>query len=246
MSNEITEIGAMQNPRPTAPGRNFWAKRYKDLFLVDGEPTASNTVWNEFNVSTNPFSQFFPSKGSLLLNLATYTEPILIAQIGSFNITADSIPIYDTWTNAFNNIPAWECAHWIQWFDANRLMYGAVQAKNKMNDSWNYQDNWSYHGAGHYCGYDCDFVNYFRLKGVDVANFGSVTACNLVAIPTDLIDATASVTKTISNTASTLNTLVPIALILGFGLFAINQVKSAEITGIKKNKSKYRKARKKS
>lgn len=206
--------------------RSDWSNFYH--YLTENTPNQNEILWQLWDVEQNPNRTYFKSVESLIFNLVHY-KPNAPA-IGSFTITADSVPIYNTWSNWWNNIAAWECNHWIEWFEKNQIKYGAAATKQKFVNAWSYPDNFSIglwgDGAGYICGRDCDFINYFRVKGIDVTVWGAQTVCNLVSIPTNLIDATASLSNTVKKTANVVETLVPISIAAIIMLFLYNKAKN--------------------
>lgn len=199
--------------------RSDWSGLYR--YMMQNALNAPELLWQNWNVAQNPNREHFKNVEALIFNLVHYREPR--AAIGSLDITADSVPVYNTWHNWWNNIEVWDCNHWIEWYEKNSNAYGANSTKYKFVNAWSYPDNFTVgvfgDGMGYTCGRDCDFINYFRVKGIDVTVWGAQTVCNLVSIPTNLIDATASLTNTIKKTATLTETIVPFgiaALIIGY------------------------------
>ena len=189
--------------------------------------TASPILWNQWNDSRNPQAAMFPSLNSFIFNLITYQVANNIGEI----ITADSVPVYGTLTNWWNGLQYWNCTQWREWFELNLQVYGTSQARAKFIDAWSHGDNhswWSDEPAGILCGYDCDFINYFRSKGLDVARVGAQNTCTLITIPTNLIDATAAVGEGVKNTANTISFLLPVTIVTITGLYIYTQYKKAQ------------------
>ncbi len=184
--------------------------------------TASALVWDKWDNSRNEMIEQFPSLDALMFNLITYQTRNNIGVV----ITADSVPVYGTISNRWNNIHYWVCDEWRQWYDLNAQKYGAATAKAKFWDAWSHDDNqsiWSWEAMGYSCGYDCDFTNYFRSKGIDVANWGTENTCTLIDIPSNLLDAGAAVSEGVKNTANTVSFLMPVTLIALTGIFVYSQ-----------------------
>lgn len=195
------EIGARPNYQEWI--KKDWLAYYKYLVSTN-QSTANAILWAKWNDFDNPYRSKFASWEFLAISLLQNND-----QIGAL-ITADSSPVYDTWSNWWNNITPWDCGVWRIWFDMNNQKSGAVSARAKFADAWNYTDNWGGYGnfgMGDKCGIDCDFINYFRLKGLDVATFGATSICTLVSIPTNLLDASANASKAIK----TASTVIPLA-----------------------------------
>jgi len=207
--------------------RSDWRNFYKLLTETESVEDGQKILWSNWINANNPNRNKFKTVEALIFNLLTYKSPN--AQIGSFSITADSVPVYNTWSNWWNGIEVWECPQWIEWFEKNNVKYGANSTKYKFVNAWSYADNFSIgvwgDGMGYTCGRDCDFINYFRVKGIDVTVWGAQTVCNLVSIPTNLIDATANLTQTISNTTNVTKNVLPLAVGLAIIAFFYNKSK---------------------
>lgn len=206
--------------------RRDWANFYRTIYENETPQDAARIVWQFWNTNENPNKNQFKNKNELIFNLALYRE---VAQVGDVpTITADSEPIYQTWSNWWNDVTTWDCEIWQMWFDLNRLKYGSTMAKNKFVNAWNHPDNFSYtfSSAGNDCGIDCDFVNYFRTKGIDVSYTGVETICNLVSVPSNLIDATAAATHGAKSTVNTVASLAPYAVVIAAGFLLAKQYKS--------------------
>lgn len=212
-----------------------WSTFFRDLYENSSEPENTPViVWDLWNVESNPHREKFPTIEAFIFNLATYRDKSIIGDSAPFVVTADSTPVYETWTNTWGGQPSWDCEQWQQWYVKLAQKLGAQEARDKWANAWSYVDNWGFKWrltAGQWCGIDCDFINYFRLKGIDVANTGAETTCTLVSIPTNLLDATANitegavnVTEGIVDTTSLLKTLVPLVFVGGVALFAYKKI----------------------
>jgi hypothetical protein len=194
-----------------------WAQYFKDVYKNTDPQTAKNQVWQVWNDQSNPFRHHFPTQEVFIWNLAVRSagSDLVQPQINQvLTVTADSQPIYNTWSNWWNGLEVWWCPQWQMWYDKNAQKYGATVAQDKFVNAWSYSDNWAWtaNTAGEMCGLDCDFVNYFRTKGIDVARFGVQTACNLVSIPTNIIDATANVAQGAKDATGVVAQIAPYAV----------------------------------
>lgn len=190
--------------------RKDWALYYR--YLWENYQDAPARLWTAWTNPSNVISNKFTSVQALIFNLVTYKDT---NAIGTLTIDADSLPVYNTWSNWWNSVEAWECADWQTWFQKNGIKYGSGWAQQKFVNAWSNADNFSIgvwgDGMGYTCGRDCDFINYFRVKGIDVTVWGAQTVCNLVSIPSNLIDATASITRSVKHTADVTAALLPLA-----------------------------------
>lgn len=220
------EITRNSTPNFNTWNRVQWAAKYKDAYQNDTPENAANLVWSQWNVQGNDNKDKFKYKAEFIINLATFKNTNSIGTVPT--IDADSLPIYDTWYNWWNNNEVWTCQIWQLWFDLNNQKYGLQSAQNKFVNAWNKSDNWGGYGnlgMGNKCGMDCDFVNYFRLKGLDVATFGTVTTCTLISVPSNLLDAASATTKGIKDTANVFSSLFPIGAAIVVGAYLIKQSK---------------------
>jgi len=212
--------------------RKNWSNYLQQIYMETSPIQASQTIWQAWQNEDNPYRSNFPTIESLIFNLSLYKEDNYIGD--PFIVTADSIPIYETWTNTWGGQPSWDCEQWQQWYNKLEDKYGAQVARDKWANAWTYEDNFGFKWrltAGQWCGIDCDFINYFRLKGIDVAYTGAETTCTLVSIPYNLLDATSNVSSGIVNvseglesTTQLLSTLAPIVIVGGLGLLAYKTI----------------------
>lgn len=231
--NEPSLIGQAIAPPQNADietwKRPQWAQLYKYLYETTSPANAANVVWQQWDDERNRNRSRFPNMDLLIFDLATYRPTNGVGATASVaTINADSIPVYQTWGNWWNNVPTWDCEIWKEWYNMNALKYGQATARNKFVNAWAHPDNFSYtfSAAGNDCGIDCNFVNYFRTKGIDVAYTGVETICNLVSVPSTLIDATASAASAANTTIKTVGTLLPFAVVALGGMYIYKQYKS--------------------
>lgn len=208
--------------------RKDWKQYFLSVLESNSLEKTGEVLWSAWNSPENPNKDRFNNIESLLFNLYTYKEKTAINTVPT--ITADSVPVYNTWSNWWNDSESvWNCNHWIEWYEKNALAYGANSTKYKFINYWSSPDNFSVgvfgDGMGYTCGRDCDFINYFRVKGIDVTVFGATTVCNLVAIPSNLLDATANLSQTVSNTTRVMSNIVPLAFVAFTAMFFISKSK---------------------
>lgn len=223
----VETITALSQPDFENWQRPQWAAYLLVTTDVTDLETASQDLWTKWDDPRNPFVEMFPSLNSFIFNLVTYVTASRVGEI----ITADSVPIYGTASNAWNSIHYWTCDEWRQWYDLNAQKNGTAQARAKFVDAWNHDDNQSiltWDAAGWSCGYDCDFVNYMRSKGLDVANFGTENTCTLISIPSNLIDAGAATSQGVKNTANTISFLLPATAVALTGIFIYSKYQSSK------------------
>jgi len=209
-----------------------WANLYKEKSIENGFENANNFIWNKWNTKENKYKENFLFPELLILKLATYRDRTTISSNGAFTITADSIPIYATWTNYIYGVYFWDLVQWKFWFIELEIKFGLIEAQKRFHNAWSYSDNYSWgvnqDGMGYVGGYDCDFINFFRTQGLDVALFGAENLCTLVGTGTNLIQATENVSEVVEGVtggASILASYTPFILIGGAGLYAYVQIK---------------------
>lgn len=229
---DVYVSGLVEINRNSTPDNEWkraeWSAYFKDISLNNSFQDSAILLWNAWVNPNNQFTDKFPSRDSLIFSLVTYREPISIADNAIFIIEADSVPIYETWSNEWSGVYSWDCAQWKMWYEKNKIKYGFSAAKDKFINGWTYADNWAWVWrltAGQSCGIDCDFINFFRGEGIDVAITGAENLCTLVAVTTNLIDATESVSETVKNTAALSSYVVPALAIGALAYIVINKTK---------------------
>lgn len=223
----VEDITATSQPNFETWQRPQWTAYFMDNYTANGLEQASQTTWTNWSNASNENKDRFPTLESFIFNLTAYKMASNIGEI----ITADSAPIYGTWSNWWNNIHYWNCTEWMQWYDLNAQKYGTAKAQAKFVDGFSHNDNNSslaFDPMGYTCGYDCDFTNYMRTKGIDVSNFGTQNTCTLVSIPTNLIDAGAATSEAVKTTAQTLNYVGPVFVAGLAGIFLFSQYNKAK------------------
>lgn len=212
--------------------RKDWNYLYKELTAEKGYLDANTEIWEKWNNPLNKNVGEFKNSELFIVNVATYRDENTIRDNGIFTITADSVPVYSTWTNWYNGVYWWELEQWELWFTALINKNGLIEGQNRFINAWTYADNWVkgfYRtGIGWAGCYDCDFINFCRLKGIDVACTGAESVCTLVNVSTNLLDATENVSEGVVNISSgmvTFTQLLPVLVIAGAGFFVYNQIK---------------------
>lgn len=226
----IGQITATSLPNYETWTRPEWSSFLKAKAETTDLETASPIIWTAWTDTRNPFVDLFPSQNALMFDLImdqVKNKPAVIGEV----LSADSVPVYGTAWNAWSGIHYWTCDEWQLWYDLNAQKYGTQQAQIKFVDAWSHDDNQSvltWDAAGWSCGYDCDFTNYMRTKGLDVANWGTQNTCTLVEIPSNLIDAGAAVSEGVKDTANTVSFLMPVTVIALTGIFIYSQYQKAK------------------
>ena len=75
------------------------------------------------------------------------------------------------------------------------------------------------------CSWSCDFINYFRTQGIDVAMIGAETNCSLINIINDTVNVVENVTSGVQSSTSLVSSLLPIVTLVGGSLLIYNQLK---------------------
>ena len=207
--------------------RENWSKFYKDLYINNSVQDANDTIWLEWNKPTNKHAKYITDPMNLVINLATYRKKNIIGQ--AFVITWESQPIYATWSNWWNDVEYWQLAQWKIWYKEIKMHYGKTEAQKMFQNAWSYSENWSYgineDSMGYQGGFDCDFINYFRHEGIDVALFGAENLCTLINTGSNLIDATENVSEAIESGTGWVANVMPYLLMTVAGLTIYSQVK---------------------
>lgn len=156
---------------------------------------------------------------------------------GTPNITADSIPIYDTWSNWWNSVVEWNCMDWLNWYDALAARHGAAVAQSKWKAAWEYEDNWSLGSMGWSCSQTCNIIDEFLQRGINMADTGMLTICQLTNVPYNAAVAVNSASEGIKDTVALLATVLPVAVVVGGSMYLYKEYKKTE-TIYKKSKKK--------
>lgn len=225
----LNGIGRVDNPgTPQASwSRPEWSKWYRAQLAIDPQ-NANSLLWSEWNNSANEkVKDKFPAVEMLGLSLINWL-PLDGPAVEGFNITAHSTPVYDTWSNWWNNVDHWELNHWVLWFDELQAAFGQALAINKWLDAWSYVDNWSSNSVGNYGSIDCDFIDQMMQRGIDIAATGAMTVCAFTNIPYNLVSAGESLSSGVKDTANAISTVAPILVWGGAGLLAYSAYKKIQ------------------
>lgn len=186
---------------------------------------AVQLIWDDWNNSSNPFFELLPNVDSLIFALVTHqanratepiNEPLQIAgppQAVAWN----DAPIYDTISNAWNGLIEWSCATWKHWHVALETHFKDTKKANAIWEvAWQHPDNacaWGVCPDTQYCRYDCDFVEYFATKGIDIGNTVSKSLCDLSSVVLNIVSAADNLSEGIKDSTNTLKNIAPFATI---------------------------------
>jgi hypothetical protein len=229
-SSRIAMVGITINSQPDYKTwtRSHWAAWYQSLLQNNSPEDTKTIVWNAWLNGENPFAYYVETEGAAPINkypnadvfvfsLAAYRPA---ANVGAFNITANSLPVYDTWTAWWNNVDVWECSHWKVWFDVMEADWGLATAQQKFVSAWSYEDNWASASNARICSHDCTFIEDMTQRGIDVAFFGVRTVCNLVNIPYNIIEAGENISQGAADTTATAASVTPWLIYGGVAVLA--------------------------
>lgn len=213
--------------------RKDWAQYYRDLLATTTMQDASAQVWQAWNNPNNKLRNLFNNKQGFLFALSTYARKP--GALGS-SIQWNSTPLYTNVIDYWMGYPYWSCQDWVDWHRALEQHYGSTQqANNTWLTAWNNpqnettQNSWLVYGLsftlpGQYilappafCPDNCDFIEYFHSKGMDVGTLFNNMSCSLQNVANAVVD----VVNTGANTVSFLAQMLPI----GLAIWAVSVVK---------------------
>ncbi|WP_299368320.1 hypothetical protein [Winogradskyella sp.] len=215
MENQIT-VNA-QEERPNYPVRKDWVKRFYQYRSQNDFVTSAQMIWTDWTAGDNPFFELLPNVDALIFSLATYVPdrnlnfPNLGNTNYSQNMRWNSTPVYDTTYNWWNSIPPWTCADWKEWhrqlemhfedtYKANAIWEAAYESDdNKCLTIWLVSSC----PSGLHCRSDCDFVEYFASKDIQIGNFFTNTTCDITNIATNIVE-------TVEQTSENAKSIVPL------------------------------------
>jgi hypothetical protein len=131
-----------------------------------------------------------------------------------FNITADSVPVLDTWGWG----DYWGVQEWITWHKANKQKYGKAMADARFKMWWLKQDSDA--NPYNWAKYDSDFRAYMSAEGL--LPFVSNIFADVVSAGTEIISTTAggasdvvtSATEGVKSTFAVAKYIAPVLLII--------------------------------
>jgi hypothetical protein len=184
-------------------------KAFEDAFVIWRNPL-------------NPYRNFFIEIKQFVLALAiadSYNPSLPRNVIGQFNITYNSTPVYDTYTNWWYNVPVWNCAEWKQWYIELKNYYGENDARYRWNSAAQHPDN-GYGGNFADCQSDCDFYK-FQVQNNLWRPFMPITAaytwaaCDIGQVITGATNAAVGVSQGLVNTSRVISIALPVLAIAG-------------------------------
>ena len=211
--------------------REEWSGLYKELYNTNSLSDATTIIWSKWNDTKNKKKKYFANAEALIINLATYRISSKIGE--AFIITWESIPIYASWSNWWNNVEYWQLVQWKLWYKQLKIKNGKTLAQAQFQNAWSYSENWGSYAInpvgedsmGYEGGYDCDFINFFRHEGIDVALWGAENLCTLVNTGSNLVDATENVSEVIESTTNIAAKILPYLLMTAAAFTIYSQVK---------------------
>ena len=207
--------------------RKEWSRFYRSLYVNQSLQDANDTIWAEWNKPDNELRKYIQDRENLIINLGSYRDEANVNQV--FNITWESDPVYATWSNWWNDVEYWQLTQWRLWYIALKQKYGKTEAAKRFQNAWSFSDNWSYgineDSMGYQGGYDCDFINFFRHEGIDVALWGAENLCTLVNTGSNLIDATENVSEGIEKTTDFVGNVMPYLLMTAAAITIYSQIR---------------------
>ena len=213
----VSGIQATSQPDYKTWTRAHWAAWSQSLLQNNSPEDTKTILWNAWRNGENPFADKFPSVDSLFFSLIAYRPD---TAVGAFNIDENSLPVYDTWTAWYNNVDVWECADWKNWFDAMETAWSRTTAQQKFASAWSYADNWSLGSNGWSCSQTCGFIDDMTQRGVDVADTGMRTVCNLTNIPYNIVTAGSNVSQGINSATNAAANVAPFLIYGGAAFLA--------------------------
>lgn len=216
--------------------RKDWVAHFNSLRENNSFNDAARQVWYDFNVEGNPYLRIFKNPEALLFSILTYipnrAEGERIGTPPGTTIAWNSQPIYDTFSNYWNNIDGWTCRDWQNWHIALEAHYGDTYLANAVWESaWNHTDNQCYLASvllcpqTAHCRYDCDFVEYIASKDMPIGNILSNTYCSVTNIALNIIRTVENVSDATVIATDTAKYIIPIGMITltGIGLYKLSQ-----------------------
>lgn len=212
---EVAGITSESIPDYKTWTRGHWREWMQALYK-NAPQIAKRTIWGAWQSDENEHRTKFPAFITLATTLlATPPKEEELANV--FQIDETSSPVYDTWTNWYNNIPVWQCGEWIAWFDSMERAWGIATARQRWLSGWEFSDNWSLGSNGWSCSQDCDFISKMASRGLDVADWGMWTLCSLSRSGYNIVQTAENVSKGTNNVTKALSDS---GQLIGYGLGA--------------------------
>lgn len=224
MSDQLTIIDSKDTP-----SRKVWLERFNQYRAVNSFKDAAQLIWNDWNAEDNVFFKLLPNPESLVFSLLTFVPNRADLPNVSNNPTPikwNDAPSYDTFYNLYNSIHAWNCADWQAWHEALEVHYQSTTTANGIwKSAWLHEDNYCF-ALGQFicpktsnCRYDCDFVEYFASKDMNIGNLFSNVTCDLTNVILNLTESAENISEGVKETSETVSNLLPVAAfaIIGYG-----------------------------
>lgn len=201
------------------PGRKNWAIKFNSYRAQNSFVQAVQLTWNDWNQASNPFLKMLPNPEALIFSLGTYIPnraDLPMISIAPVPIKWDDSPIYDTATNAWNNVYTWNCADWKSWHLALETHFGSTSTANGIWESaWMHDDNHCLFISQIFCPktancrYDCDFVKYLASKDIEIGNLFSNVTCDLSSVVKNVVETVNNVSQGVNNTTAVVSSAAP-------------------------------------
>ena len=205
--------------------RKHWAAWCQLLLKNNSLEDVKTIIWAAWRNQENEFSDKYPTVEPLFYSLVSYQ---INNAVGNLSIDENSQPVYDTWGGWINNVTVWECPDWKNWFDKMAAAWGDQTAIQKFSSAWSFADNWSLGSNGWSCSQTCNFIDEMQQRGVDVADTGMRTICNLTTIPYNLVTAGATVSQGVNTAANTAASVAPLIIYGGVIFLAVKAYQSVK------------------
>lgn len=212
-----------------APARKVWVQNFNQYRSNNSFKDAAQLIWDDWNTQGNVFFELFPTPEALIFSLVTYVPQrvdLPLVSAAPTPIKWNDTPSYDTFYNLYHSIYVWNCADWQAWHEALEAYYQSTTTANGIwKSAWLHEDNYCF-ALGQFicpvtsnCRYDCDFVEYFASKGMEIGNLFSNTVCDLSNIILNLTESAQNVSQGVKDTTKTVSKLLPFAAVavIGYG-----------------------------
>lgn len=195
---------------------------YNEYINTDSPEQVLNRLWDMFS-SDPENTKYIPNKDLFILSL--FSKKNSVGAIDLTTITYLSNPVYDTWSNWWNNIKAWNCTVWKDWYIKNVNQLGKASANLKFANAWTEPNNWSIGSNAFDCCNDCDIVQFYANNGVDIRCTGTALLCNIQNLAGNIVNATSQTASVTYKTTKLVNDYFPYIVIGGLAYFGYNFLK---------------------